>query len=746
MIAFTLNSLARFIEAGRVGGFDLPTTGSREVGDLLIVNQRGHQYALSVGQIDAEDGALILVSSESWQKFEHSSPEVKARFFERVHRAARAMASPPVSLPAQWSKYSYNNLVAFFALPRYLDADASRWIAERLDDGSTAFWRLTNSTRQSDLQGFRSDPELFSEVRRGYVEARLENLSRLFREPSGPGLIQPSVDLDRAGFGAVTRYRTYSQWIADMTEAQKSVLSSPAGQSLKIRGVAGTGKTLVLQLKALRELYERVSRDSAPGGSDFRVLMVTHSWALAQQIEESLRQLDEGDVWVQIEVMPLVFLREILQGSIPGEVEVLGEDSLDGKKRQLGLITEAIEYVKKNTWNSYVSNASKWIAQGVEGAPESDARITLGWALMREFVEVMDAYQLKPGVNSLKKYLRLARSSWMVPLASETDLEFAFAIYRIYVQRLVEEGQLTTDQMIDDFRRYLETYAWNVRRVSHGYDLVLVDEFHLFSDTERYLLHLLSRDPDSYPWIVMAMDPSQSTFALLTGLEDNEISRGASDLFDAGVITPINLNFVHRFTKPVFEFVQFVHKAMPNIVALGHDWKYDLNVLASSGVVGAKPRVKFASSGDLFAKAIDLSIGLVGEVDSNERVALLALGNVELQALIDEIARRPERGSFVVVEGREDMDRLRYSRRAIVVTGAEYAAGLQFSHVVIVVGSSNANEFGSGVSARRARISQFYLAASRAERGLHLVLPVDGDISDLAKKSVEAGITEVATG
>ena len=73
-----------------------------------------------------------------------------------------------------------------------------------------------------------------------------------------------------------------------------------------------------------------------------------------------------------------------------------------------------------------------------------------------------------------------------------------------------------------DFRRFLESYTWNIRREADGYDFVIVDEYHLFNDTERYILHLLTRDPNQYPRIVMAMDPRQSAYAILTGRDDSD--------------------------------------------------------------------------------------------------------------------------------------------------------------------------------------------------------------------------------
>ena len=739
MIVFTRSSLPRYIEFGRVNGF----------GDGIMPDPaRDGLFAATVGEdrfvVHREDtpaSELIMVAEECWSEITGSIGERPVRFLERVDRASRAMARPPVSLPLQWSKFSYENLLAFFALPKNLNTGSLRWIAESLRDGHVGFWQLTGrGHRLVALQDFPVDHEPVGRVVGALPAALAESAAAFAGCAPEPQLLQPSIDLDRVGTGSLVKSRTYSEWLPQLTDKQKDVLGWRPDEPLKIRGVAGSGKTLVLQLKALHELY-RADDEGEEGAELPQILFLTHSWAMAEQVQDAFDRLDERGLASRIDVTPLTYLREWLQGEPPSGVEVLGDDSLDGKKQQMRLVGEAIDEIRRNTWETYRKNTGEWVREGVEAEPRDAARLRLGWALMREFAEVFDSHQIKPGINGLKKYRGLPREQWMVPFSGDADREFAFAVFRHYVQRLVDEGQLTTDQMVDDFRRYLETYAWNAQRPSRGYDLILVDEFHLFSDTERYLLHLLPREDWEHPRLVMAMDPSQSVFMLLTGLSEDGISRTPVNMLSSRSPEAIDLVVAHRFTAPIHDFVQYLHRAMPHVVTLGNDWSYE-SALPSGGRSGdGMPRAHLHPQETLVRAAVDAAFAVHRDLPPEKRVALIGVGNGDLEA-IRQVLRQDGHpaASTVLIEGRDDIERLRYSRRALIVTASEYAAGLQFSHVVVVGGVGGSYEYGFGASAMRALHSQFYLAASRAEEGLDVFAPDEGSFSDVLSKGVEAGV------
>ncbi|MFC9941995.1 UvrD-helicase domain-containing protein [Streptomyces pratensis] len=743
LLAFTQNSLPEYIEHGRVEGFQAEPESGILGSNLFFSESMGCRFFLH--REDDDKSRLILVNKWCWELITQNVTELTTRFLERIDRASRAMANPPISLPHQWSKFSYENLLGFFALPRGLNQESLRWVAESLQGGHAAFWWLTDRNDPKPLQRFTVDHAPIRGAMLGYPQA-LEKAVQAFAGISvRPQQLQPSIDLMRVGAGAVARERSYSEWLPHLTDAQREVLSNVLADPLKIRGVAGSGKTLTLQLKALHELYRASTEEndgqSIPAAPLPRILFLTHSWSMAEQVEEAFRRLDERGLASKIDVMPLIFLKEWLQGPLSSEVEVLGEDSLDGKQQQMRLIGDALEHIRSSTWASYKTHVSEWVRQGVEADHDAAHRLRLCWALLREFSEVFDSREIKTLPNALQEYVDLPRESWMVPLETKADRELSFRVYKHYVRQLVEEGLVTTDQVVDDLRRDLEKYEWNAIRAGRGYDIIFIDEFHLFSDPERYLLHLLTREAENPPRLVMAMDPSQSVFLLLTGLAETEISRTTSGMIERGQAHSIDLKTTHRFTAPVFNFLRYLHTQMPNVVELGHDWVYD--AIPESGKADQEmPRAFFVGHQRLAATGIDEAFSLQSASTQEQRVALIGVGNNELEAIRKELKEKGHSASsYVLIDGRDEIEQLRYSRRAVVVTAAEYAAGLQFSHVVVVGGTSGNHEYGHGTSAMRALYSQFYLAASRAEQHLTIIAPQEkGGFGEVLGKAVEANV------
>ncbi|MER5517014.1 UvrD-helicase domain-containing protein [Streptomyces sp. NPDC002763] len=740
MIVFTRTSLLTYLQNIYATGFNDGKKDGFLTDDLVAQNVEETRFFIH--RADTEDSSLILIEPWCWELILDGTDYTAARFLERVDRAAQAMSRPPVSLPSAWSKFSHENLLAFFALPRNANPDSLRWIAESLAGGHFCFWTLTSREDRTTLQQFRAERDLVpAEAALGSYPAALESARAAFanRAPK-PQKVQNSVDLERVGNGALLQDRAFSEWLPYLTEAQHDILTNELVNPLKIRGAAGSGKTLILQLKALRELYraDETLREGPSTNPLPRILYLTHSWAIAQQVEEAFHKLDERGLCDQIEVMPLTFLCQWLQGN---ELEVLGEDSLDGKQQQMKLINTAVERIKANTWQSYQPYASPWVCDGVEADADEPERLRLCWALLREYAEVFDTHQIKPGFNALEEYRSLSREPWMVPLDTPADRELAFAAYRLYIKSLNDQQQLTTDQMVDDFRRYLETYTWHTLRESRGYDLVFVDEFHLFSDSERYLLHHLTRQAELHPKLIMAMDPHQSIFVLLTGLSENELSRGSGKVFQrAQTVASIDLEKAHRFSKPIFEFVRYLHSSMPNMVEMGHDWEYQSPSTAGDDSQDI-PRVVFTNRDALAASALRSALEQLKNGSPDQRVALVGVGNGDLEAIKTVLeAAEFSKASVVLIEGRDDIDRLRYSRRALIITAAEYAAGLQFSHVVVLGGVGGVHEYGQGGSAMRALYSQFYLGVSRAESQLWVFAPKDGEFSTIVTKALEAGV------
>lgn len=720
MHLFSENALLGYIDHLRAGGVAATTDGAL---DLLLMStvMLGHRVYVHVG--DTAETELVVVDEATIEQFVND-PRTLERLLQRVHRVTREFRSPPVSLPLAWRKYQVGNRIAFFALPQSLNDFSARWIAEHREK-SVVFWELTSSEYEVSLAEYIPDVARLRGVLdawKGGVEAAQKKLT-----PSdGMAQLRPSVDLHVVGASAVSRQRPFTQWMMDvLTDQQQKVLDFDLPQTLKVRGSAGTGKTLVLQLKALRELYR------AP--EDVRVLYLTHGWALADMVEQSIQMIDDRGFSGTLDVWPLMLLREVLQGDLPEGVQIIGDDGLEGKKAQFDLIRSILRDIYQTDWQTYVDGVSDFIKEGVAGEVE-DAPRRLGWMLMREFTEVMDAHRLKPGPDTLERYLEIPRAAWMVELPKRGDKEFFYGVFRRFVTRLVEEGQMTTDQAFDDLRRYLETYAWNIRRTTDGYDLILVDEFHLFSDTERYLLHLLTRDVSKPPRLILALDPRQSPLMMLTGLGEGSLTRSGPNATPPVAVKAVELNTTHRFSKAIHRLVSLIQELHPAILDEGDDWKFTIG--DASTMSGIPPEVLTGTAPADAARLAIANARKVGDsVERDQRCALVAAGVQEFEEICRVLGEKSS--DFTIVTSRDDVERLNYVRRSIVLVASADCAGLQFSHVTVLAFGDRERGHGLGASARRVAITELYLAVSRAEESLCVVTTRgEGVISELIERAV----------
>lgn len=731
MHIFTMNSILDYIDHLRDGGSVLQ---ENDRAGLLMTCVQSGDHTCYVHAGDPEDAELLLVDEHAIDRFSESS-RILERLLQRVHRVGREFANPPVSLPMSWRKYQADNFIAFFALPKTLNSLSLRWIAENIKGGPVVFWEITAAGSEVALVSYSPNRSRIESFEAAWISA-VGAAGHSGGLPSTDVQLRPTVDLQVVGASAVSRERPYSQWLNHLNDDQKRVLSFSREQTLKLRGIAGTGKTLTLQLKALHEVYGAVDR-----GEDLRVLILTHSWALADLIDTSMRSIDERGLANRVEVWPLAMAREYLHGNLPEGVEIVGEDGLEGKRMQMALVSSILDDFGETDWPTYRDRheISDFVRAGVERETR-ESRLSLCWMLIREFAEVMDAHQIKPARDALQRYLEIKRASWMVQLDSDGDRRLFYAIFQRFVIRLVEEGQMTTDQAFDDFRKYLETYAWNIRRITEGFDLILVDEFHLFSDAERYLLHFLTRDSSAAPRMILALDPHQSPFVLLTGMKENPISRrsvGADT--DVGYV---DLAVAHRFSAEICRLVQAVQRMHPAILDEGDDWRFTIDESTTSRGTEGTPRTFVApSEEDATLAAMEKARSLQANTKGDQRVALIAAGDLEFDALTKSIPESDR--DFVILNSRDEAEQLNYAKKSIVLASSSDCAGLQFSHVVVLVFATREASHGRGISATRAAITDLYLAISRAEHILHIVSTRgEGTIPEILTRAEREGLLE----
>ncbi|WP_285138522.1 UvrD-helicase domain-containing protein [Microbacterium sp. lyk4-40-TSB-66] len=706
----------------------------------------GSDFDVLVARGDGIETQRITFRDDVGPSFEDLVPiglrNRRREVLSRLAAFAERAQIMPFSLPRPWGQYRRDNFVAFFAVAGG-DHRASRWIAELVqgDTNDVLIWRWTNSQNKEELAEFvdsvaakrdSSDDDWLAAIN----QAEIDFAESRSLKPGDVDLFLPR--LKTVGHDD----QSFAGWLGAASDEQRLFIESTVDRSVRLMGPAGSGKTLALTLKAVREVLAGRERNDSP-----RILFVTHSWSLAAQISDNVEALGLGAV-DEIEILPLL---EVAQKILPSQnasklsLTVLGDDSLSGKQAQLTQILEVMDEFRESELITYARGLSASLLLRLQSETD-DMRAGLAWDLLIEFGSVIGAAGIFPGAGSLARYRGTPRSPWMLDLGTERDFEVVFRLYERYMSSLDERGLMTSDQVLGDFLGYLISHQWNKLRRTEAYDFVFVDELHLFSPLESRVLHFLTSDPSVYPRILMAMDPRQSASEMIIGpTADATRTDGPTQLdVDLGDIEDFRLTSVHRFTPQILELVKHIHHEFPTF-GLGKDWSVDLSSVESTKESGPLPRL--TRSGSREGEAGDI-VRAVHDLYAKGRMAMAVVDPrqwARYSAIASEVGKA-SKFSVTSVTGRSDIDGVGYRRHGLVVAPAEFLAGLQFDSV-LVVGIPDVKDGAAATHESVRLLSLLYLAVSRAEREVRFfVNRDDGPESAVLSKAVDYGLLDAHVG
>lgn len=634
---------------------------------------------------ESGDPYFALINIEALKRLLREGQENTPDIYRRIARVVKGLKSPPIHLPRQWSEYHHRNLLTFFALPK--TGAAFRWIADTNGVAKCVrFAAITSRSAQVDLADFNVEPwpsnfELLTEeLRKARAAVPSENSARR---------LAAEIDLHAIGTGSVVKDRTYEDWQHLISVSQKNILSLEIGASIRIVGPAGSGKTLALCLRVIQ-----ISRDAVVQSQGKKILVATHSWAMAERIDGILSVLNGGVAPDHVTVFPLQSLLQMHAGQIGQQrTEIIGNDSTDGRIRSIEIIRGIVGVGKSKR-----EGLSPWIAEALNSSEDSRARLDLIFNLYEEISGVLSASSLAlDDPDSIRTYLNEAREDWMPPFVTVADRGMVISVYREFIRVLVDRASITTDQFVLDAIRVLETFTWRMRKETDGYDYIFVDELQLFDSQERSALELLGRSRKGVPFIT-AEDPSQGVFA---GLHSKR----------SGVVNEtVYLDTVHRFDKGIFDLISFVYQKFPlNTIPL----RIDEDKNGGSEL----PKLHLSGNDALkgVEKVVDLASGFFDAISSDARICIATLGDVDSAICA---ALESKRVGFTRLASFDDVEKLSYKRRSVIVAPWQYIGGTQFSHVIVA-----AIDVAPAVTAfgKRHELTAIYLACSRATQSLDLV-------------------------
>ena len=331
----------------------------------------------------------------------------------------------------------------------------------------------------------------------------------------------------------ITNYIGFSQWEKYLTEHQRDIVFSDSLGPLKIIGPAGTGKTLSLILKALNlaRVYQKKNHE-------LRIGFICHSDAMRQSVENTLsidgKNFLSTDSAVSISVTTLMKWccdYAVKDFSLEDCLEV---DSSDSKLMQQMMIENAVEKFMQNYFKTFKDFLSPEFASYIE----NEHRPTVVENIRNE----ISIFIKGPNLESLDEYKKSRNKGKILPLKKEEDFAVVYQIYELYQKSLADINKYDIDDVSSVALSFLTRAIWKRNRKFNGYDVIFVDELHLYDFSEISILkHMLKEEESNH--IISAMDTEEnarkggiSFFQFIEEindkLDDKETPEGLRRIFD----------------------------------------------------------------------------------------------------------------------------------------------------------------------------------------------------------------------
>lgn len=652
----------------------------------------------------AEDGPLTVLRKDE-----------RAEALERIISCATRIASGQQrSIQPAWRPYHSGNLLTFQADRLTRKANGEKVSSGRIvleinkDVGYHIFAFLLDRSASLPLESITPPFGVLDEVRNRLSAA----LSKVHVDSDVKDGIY---NLDDVQTETGARSRTAEGWYSQLLNtSQRRFVDHDLSESVRLIGPAGTGKTRALAVKTVKLIEDEKFQ---------RILFLTHATQTADDVERMVYEM-APDLGLsattsnppRLAITTLYALANQVMGYNLAQLTPVSLDGHDGKRFQAEVLNDVIEKYRKKEWIAYRTGCSEPFRRYMDADKDSNERMFFLWDLLNEFACVIDAEGVRSGREKRKQYLSEKRKAGMMPLITTEERTVVLALYDEFRADLRALNALGTDQMITDFLNYLDGYHWDMRRAVDGFDVVLVDELHLFNRQERMVFHHLSRTQDQGPAVAVAYDAKQSprdSFLKLPSME----ARGLDLWRDAKIPSGarIELVDVFRYTPQIAKALKKIDDAIPG-QNLDDDWPPYTGVSKTSD--GPVPTItilpKVANYGAVLRRAKQLQ----NDLGSKGRVAVLFVNNDSFAAYL---GRTDLSDTSVPIASRDDAGIHIRSAKRFVISMPEYVAGLQF-HTVLLL-DVNQDEVPEGVySSGRLRsfVAQVYLGASRAERQLEL--------------------------
>lgn len=361
---------------------------------------------------------------------------------------------------------------------------------------------------------------------------------------------QVSVATDSNDLFRRDKYRTvgwtYSDWVSPtspLSEVQRRLLDTDplSRHPIRIVGPGGSGKTLLMQLLAMRQL-ERAKQNGRPN----RLLYLVHNAKMAEAVTQRFDQLggDACDFVGGPRTLMITTLSDYARKELNLEsLQIIDADAQEAKEYQSEIVRASLKNALEA--NPDLVNESPLLCHVRDNGALQAIMVQL---LMAEISTAIKGHGL---TQDVRKYVQSERRlSRFHGALTNNERTFVFEVFKAYHNSIFEEdGVLDSDDIALSLLGRLRAPIWDLKRRELGFDSVFVDETQLFNENERRLFPLLTKVTVPHLSIALALDEAQDVYG--------QTSAGMGSL---GIDNIANESMVsiHRSTKPIVQLAFFV--------------------------------------------------------------------------------------------------------------------------------------------------------------------------------------------
>lgn len=599
----------------------------------------------------------------------------------------------------------------------------------------TAEFEAREAKRFTDL----ADSILQSKVRRPLLEAsampRLRNVLEGDRQQERAREVSVSM-AGQAKIRTITEgYRTlhftYDHWLASdspLNDVQRRILGSDGllRHPVRIVGPAGSGKTLLMQLLALKRL-----RAAKEADANVSALYVVHNAAMATTVKDRFIALGAEEFLTSPrQTLTVSTLSEYsLQRLGVEEGNVIDKDAYETKRFQRQIVKESLVEAIDNG-----SIAGCPLLKVVSG---NDELISIFASLMVS--EISTAIKGHGLVEDEKKYVASERSlSRLHAIMTQGERRIAFDCFKRYHYRIFDEAQmLDSDDLALTLIGRLRTPFWQLRRKAEGFDFVFVDEAQLFNENEKKLFSLITKSNSPHVPVALALDEAQELYGFT--------SAGLATL-GIEFIENEELPSVQRSTKEITDLAFFVIQRSTDL--FGADFPdFTMNTegtVPSDHPLAARPVV--SRCGDQ-----QRSYGrfVVKEVQKLRRSNLRQVAVVCLaDTLWSEVEGEITESGLPLHVIKQRGEKISPDEPLVVLTRPAYVGGQEFD-AVICVGLEQgvfppriSDNEALAVAVEQQALREMYLSFTRARYRLVIAIGRDAAPNNLLQEAVDLGFLD----